>query len=184
MNSISARSSILLFAFLLSLGLAERSAYAETVYQDPKDFIDQAFAGEVPKPSKLNIIGAVRERAEDILDHPSRALRTRYWKRESKTVWILEEIGKTKPITVGIIVQDAAIKDVCVLIYRESHGAEVRHPFFTDQFSGITLEENGRLSSSVDGIAGATLSVYALRKLARLALYFDAVARENEKKAP
>jgi hypothetical protein len=58
-----------------------------------------------------------------------------------------------------------------VLIYRESYGWEVRYPFFTDQFTGLQLDDDLHLTDSIDGISGATLSVNALTKLSRLALY-------------
>ena len=58
-----------------------------------------------------------------------------------------------------------------VLIYRESHGWEVKHDFFTDQFNGLALEEDNGLDGYVDNISGATMSVDALRNLGKLALF-------------
>ena len=43
--------------------------------------------------------------------------------------------------------------------------------FFTDQFNEIGLTGELDLDRGIDGISGATLSVRALKKLARLALY-------------
>lgn len=103
----------------------------------------------------------------------------RYWRDLERTVWILEEIGKTQPITTGISVRSGEIERVQVLIYRESHGWEVRYPFFTDQFRGMSLEADQTLSEHVDGISGATLSVRALTTLARLALRLDAIVLEE-----
>jgi hypothetical protein len=48
----------------------------------------------------------------------------------------------------------------------------VRHDFFTHQFSQAQLKNGNRLDRGIDGIAGATLSVNAMRKLARLALLY------------
>jgi hypothetical protein len=48
----------------------------------------------------------------------------------------------------------------------------VRHAFFTRQFDQAQLE-NGKLDRSIDGITGATLSVEALQRAARLALWLD-----------
>jgi uncharacterized protein with FMN-binding domain len=86
----------------------------------------------------------------------------------------LEEIGKEQPITTGIVVEDGKIDQVKVLVFRESRGFEVRYPFFTDQFRGATLREGLDLDREIDGISGATLSVRALTKLARLALLLHA----------
>ncbi len=71
----------------------------------------------------------------------------------------------------------ARIERVEVLAFRESRGWEIRYPFFTSQFSGLTLAPDGYLSQSVDGITGATLSVRAVERVARLALWLDAQVR-------
>jgi hypothetical protein len=102
-----------------------------------------------------------------------KVLRLRYWDDNTKRAWILEEIGRDKPITVGLITANGKILDVKVLIFRESRGWEVRYPFFTDQFKDTTLTAERNLDQKIDGISGATLSVNALTKLARLALFLD-----------
>ena len=91
---------------------------------------------------------------------------------------ILEEIGKVKPITAGFIVEDNRLTEIQILIYRESHGWEVRYPFFTRQFSGLRLDEDMKLDSNIDGISGATLSVGAIERLSRLALYFHSMVQK------
>ena len=154
-------------------------ATAEDVYQQPEEFLAETFSGDVPAPSFLWLKKDMRPDINRILQHDGfRGLRVRYWQDGSRTAWILEEIGKYKPITTGIVVDEGAIERIKVLTYRESHGWEVRHDFFTGQFKGLTLDTDYRLSTGIDGIAGATLSVNALRNLARLALYFHAIATE------
>lgn len=157
-------------------------AWCDKVYQEPAEFINEVFAGAPPKAAMLPIIGERRKVAAEILDHRPSSLRTRYWKVGNRSAWVLEEIGKTKPITAGIVVENGQIDDIRVLIYRESHGGEVRHSFFTQQFTGAALDQEKRLTETIDGISGATLSVYAMRKLAALALYFDREVKENEEK--
>ncbi len=143
-----------------------------TVYQEPKAFLQQAFAGDVPQPKMLWISGELRDKAEQILQHRPHALRTRYWQRGKRSAWILDKIGKERPITVGIIIDDNQIETIKILIFRESRGWEVKHPFFTDQFKQAQLQPDLRLDKNIDGITGATLSVRAVTKLSRLALYF------------
>ena len=70
-------------------------------------------------------------------------------------------------------IENNQIVAVDVLVYRESRGGEVQQNFFTKQFQGLTLDKNDKLSKKIDGITGATLSVWALQKVARLALMFD-----------
>lgn len=155
----------------------EDEARAEKVFQDPEVFLTEVFDGPVPDPSFLWLISDVKAAAYEILDRNLSGLRQRYWRQGDQTVWILEEIGKTQAITTGISVNDGTIERLQVLIYRESHGWEVRYPFFTDQFRGMSLSSEMELSEQVDGISGATLSVRALTKLARLALLFDGLVR-------
>jgi hypothetical protein len=53
----------------------------------------------------------------------------------------------------------------------------VRDPAFLRQFAGAGLAEGDRLDRGVDGISGATLSVHAMERMSRLALYFDRASR-------
>ncbi|KIO36544.1 FMN-binding protein [Shewanella sp. cp20] len=146
---------------------------AASVYQSSEDFISQAFAGPMPKAKVYWLEDSDKLVIEDILAHKFNKMRLRYWLHEGETVWILEEIGKESPITVGIHVKDKAIVQTKVLVYRESRGDEVRHEFFTDQFKQARLTEEHQLDRKIDGITGATLSVRALTKLSRIALYLD-----------
>jgi hypothetical protein len=169
-------SLILAWGIMWTWGGVGTVAFAadEEVYLSPSTFVEEAFAlGSVGEPLRFWLTAEVQAEVKKVLGRNYPGLRLRYWKNESRTAWILEEIGKVKPITTGIVVDAGAIVKLQVLVYRESHGWEVRHPFFTDQFQGVKLTDGTQLSESIDGITGATLSVNALRKLGRLALYFD-----------
>jgi hypothetical protein len=144
---------------------------ARGTYMEPETFLDEAFAGDPPAPDVIWMRGEIRETVKSIMGHPYPALRIRYWRRHGRSAWILEEIGKEQPITVGLVVNAGRVESIQVLVFRESRGWEVRHPFFTDQFRGAALTPGHELDRRVDGITGATLSVRALKKLARLALY-------------
>ena len=133
-------------------------------------------AGDVPAPRKLWLDHEIKPAVREILGHDLDALRLSYWRRDGRTAWILEEIGRDLPITVGIVVNGETIETLKILIFRESRGWEVRYPFFTDQFRGATLADGARLDTEIDGISGATLSVSAVRRLAELALYLHGVA--------
>lgn len=160
---------IFITASLLFFSVAGFSA--DRVYQTPDSFIDQAFAGQAPKPQVLWLTGDIRNTATDILGHAPHVLRVRYWLAKKRSVWILEEIGKEKPITAGFIVQDNQLEKVKVLIFRESRGWEVERDAFAQQYQGASLTGELQLNRYIDGISGATLSVNAINKLSRLALY-------------
>lgn len=136
----------------------------------PETFVARAFEGSPPAPDTVWLIGDLGERAAAILEHPPRRLRERYWLESGRSVWVLEEIGKERPITVGWIVEDGKIVATEILIYRETRGWEVRYPFFKRQFRNARLTAGQRLDREIDNISGATLSVNAMRRMARLAL--------------
>jgi len=168
-------------AFLM---LISAYALADSPYQSPEEFLGEAFAGSPPAPKVVWLRGAVKETAGEILGHAYPGIRIRYWGKDKRTAWILEEIGKTQPITVGIVVDAAGLESIRVLAFRESRGWEVRYPFFTDQFSGIQLTADNRLNRYIDGISGATLSVRALKKLTRLALYLHQQTEQDHDTSP
>jgi hypothetical protein len=161
-------STTLVLCLLLTVGA---NTLAESVDQEPETFINEVFAGKPPAPEVLWITRSLQESITEILGHAPDTLRVRYWGEKHRTAWILEEIGKERPITVGLVVDNGRMETVKVLAFRESRGWEVRYPFFTDQFKGARLTRENGLDQSIDGISGATLSVRALKKLATLALF-------------
>jgi hypothetical protein len=145
-----------------------------------EQFLSTHFTDQ-PKPGVLWINSELRQQAEQLLGHRFAPLRVRYWKEGTTSAWILDEIGKEMPITIGVVVKDHQLAEVIILEYRESRGGEVRHPFFTAQFKSLTLaptesDQAATLNGPIDGITGATLSVNAVRKIATLALIFHQAA--------
>ena len=164
---------ILITIILCNLIFLTSNSQAKGVYLEPEKFLEQAFENKPPKPEKIWVTKDLKSDIKSILGHDLNVIRLRYWDDGSKTVWILEEIGRDQPITVGLVVKENKIEQLNVLIFRESRGWEVKYPFFTDQFKQTTLTIDKELDRNIDGISGATLSVNALTKLARLALYLD-----------
>jgi hypothetical protein len=162
-------------AFFAVISLASFSVTAKGIYQSGPDFFAEVFAPLQAEPKVLWLTPEIRAQAAAILDRPVRGLRIRYHQSNNKTAWILEEIGKEMPITIGIVVEDDVIQQVKILAYRESRGGEVRYPAYTKQYLGASLQEDYRLNQNIDGITGATLSVWAVNKVAALALYYHAV---------
>lgn len=167
----------LLLISLCSLGIliiaSTPPANAGGVYQEPADFINEVFDNNPPKAEVLWLSKELKQQIVEILDHKYKGLRVRYWQKEKRSAWVLEEIGKEKQITAGIVVNTGKIEQVKVLVFRESRGWEVRHDFFTDQFRQASLKQDNRLDKNIDNISGATLSVRAIKKLARIALLLD-----------
>ena len=98
-------------ACLLSLVFWITPGYAERVYQQPDAFVAEAFGGQAPAPAVLWLTGELKAEVRAILDHDYPALRLRYWGEGVRSAWVLEEIGKESPITVGIVVEKDAVFD-------------------------------------------------------------------------
>lgn len=145
--------------------------FAKGVYLSPEDFLNKTFNGNPPDAERILIKGDIGKGIKTILGQRYRKIRIPYWRDANRTVWILERIGKELPITAGFVVNNNQIEDFKVLIFRESRGWEIRNEFFTRQFDGAHLVQKEQLDRSIDNITGATLSVNAMKKLSRMALY-------------
>lgn len=171
----------ILSMFLLTIPLFFSGANyaAKGVYQTPKAFISNVFAGEIPEAKVLWLTTEDKAVIADIMQHKYNRMRIRYWQHSDETAWILDEIGKEKPITIGVHIKQKKISHFKVLTFRESRGDEVRHDFYVKQFINAKLKKNKQLNQDVDGITGATLSVRATTKVARMALWLDAKATND-----
>ncbi len=151
------------------------AATADTVqqYQSQQAFLIEAFQGKPPAPQLIWLNGNLRQDLTNALGHEPDRLRVRYWRKNKRSAWILDEIGKTRPITAGVVIEGDDILYLKVLAFRESRGWEIKHPFFTRQFTHLSLNSDGQLNRSIDGITGATLSVNAMRRVARAALVLN-----------
>ena len=104
----------------------------------------------------------------------------KYWRTDEKTVWILNSIGKYKPITAAFVVKECKINSAHVLIYREQHGYEIKYPSFLTQFNSLKINNEFRLTRNIDNISGATLSVNSMDRMARTALILDNISNDNK----
>jgi len=161
----------LLLSTLLIVGSA--GVLAGGTYQEPGAFLGDSFSEGTPEAAVIWLTGERKQAIQKLLGHSYTSLRVRYWRQDMRSAWILEEVGKEQPITVGIVVSEGRLERIKVLVFRESRGWEVRHPFFTDQFKNAGLNKERQLDRPIDGISGATLSVRAMKKLAAMALYLD-----------
>jgi hypothetical protein len=158
-------------ALLLLIMMLPALVSAASVYETQTEFLDRAFSGSPPEPDVIWLSGDRKLSVREILGHNYPALRLRYWCAAGRSAWVVEEIGKELPITVGVIIAANYIKSLQVLTYRENRGEEVVTPAFSDQFIDSTLDTAGKLDKNIDGISGATLSVQALTRLATMSLF-------------
>lgn len=151
---------------------------AEIVHQAPAEFLEE----HVPdcRQRALWLDRDLKDEAQALLERPYTGARVRYCEGDGRTAWILDEIGKTEPITTGIVIDDGRVEQVRVLVFRESRGGEVHREAFTRQYRQATLDDDNRLDRTIDGITGATLSVWALNRQVQLALLFDRAVRAQQ----
>jgi len=170
---------IFLLWVLIAICTSHFTLAAKGVYQTPKAFIS-ASLGENSQAKMLWLTKEDKMIIANILNHKYNRMRIRYWQLTNETVWVLDEIGKEKPITIGVHIKEKKINRFKVLTFRESRGDEVRHDFYSQQFLNASLKDNKQLNQHIDGITGATLSVRATTKVARLALWLDAKVTKAE----
>lgn len=166
-----------ILTYLLLL-LAVSALQARGTYQEPTAFLNETFKTDLPQAKVIWLTGEIGKTVSEILHHKPNRLRIRYWLKEQRSAWILEEVGKDEFITAGIVINNNKIEKVKVLIFRESRGDEIRHDFFTRQFKQATIKPDTQLDRTIDGISGATMSVRALTKLSRMALFLSSQIKQ------
>lgn len=168
----------MLYVFLIASSFLTAGNLLE-VFQDPDEYVKSHVSDEKEAAKTIWLDKEKKEMIAKILGHPFNSLRIRYWVKENQTIWVLDEIGKTEPITFGYLVEKESIQEAKVLIFRESRGGEIHNEFFTKQLLNCTLTEKHTLSKKISGITGATLSVNAMKKTAALALYLNSLVIEK-----
>lgn len=77
--------------------------------------------------------------------------------------FIDEVMGQHRPITYAVkLSTDGTVLRQEVMVYRESHGDEIRSPRFTKQFKGKTVNDSLRANRDIDCVSGATISSRAI----------------------
>ena len=115
----------------------------------------------------LKITPAMNGKIKSIMGH-SIGRAVRYKRKGGSTVWVLNRIGKVKPITALFVVSGGRVTRAKVLKYRESIGGEVQRASYLSALAG---------SCKGPHISGATLSVNSMRRMCRLARYLHSQAR-------
>lgn len=86
---------------------------------------------------------------------------------------VASEIGKYLPFEFLVALDGAgSVRDIVVLNYRESRGGEVRRERFTSQYRGKNVSSPVRLNRDILGMAGATLSSWAVNRGVKKTLWW------------
>ena len=173
---------MLLLFTIIAIFTSITTSYAKGVYKTEEAFLNEVFKGEVPASRNITLRSKLRKPIEKILGHSFSGVRIKYWKNKNQTAWVLKEIGKVEYITFGISIKDGEVSTANVLEFKESRGWEIRYPAFTSQYIGARLIKSDKLTKNIDGISGATLSLWAMNKIVKIALMLDEKIQNEEKK--
>jgi len=84
---------------------------------------------------------------------------------------VMNEKGKYRPITLLVgVTPEIRVKDVAVMVYRETRGGDVRRKRFLHQFQSKSLSDPLRVNRDVLHVSGATISSYSVTSAVRRAL--------------
>jgi len=84
---------------------------------------------------------------------------------------VVDEVGKHRPFTVIVAVTpDFRVKDVAVMVYRETRGGEITQRRFLAQYKGKREADPIQLDRDIIGVSGATLSVQGANRAVHKAL--------------
>jgi len=154
----------------------------ETIDQEKSLYLEKIFQGPPPEPGYLWIKPSIRPKIEAVIMHGYNGFRIKYWDKNEKTVWILEDIAKEKPVCVGIITYQEKIISLDIIFSNGKWGKQIQNINFINQFENVEIDEKGILNKNIDGISGATLSVNVVSRLAQLALLLDKIKYSNQVK--
>ena len=170
----------LIYTFIIYAVFFTELSYAKLT-PDEEKFLKKIETSEKLTKNRLILKGPQLEKIKVPMGHTYKKRIFTYWKTDSnKTLWILNSIGKYKPITAAFLVDKCKINSAHVLTYREQHGYEIKYPSFLSQFVSVGVDDKLDLTEVLDNISGATLSVNSMDRMARTAVILDSISNENK----
>jgi len=171
------KSPDIILLLTLIFGLSTSPLYAKTVTLTPKEALQLFFEkSERVVSEKKEIDTALRDSIEKRLGAPFKKKSIVFYlgktgKKTDGYALIDSQIGKTEPITFMTLIDPSGrVKTVEILVYRESHGGEVRSKRFLRQFTGKKMGDRLELGRGIANISGATLSARAMSRGVKRAL--------------
>ena len=166
------------YIILFSILIFGNNALAKQT--DPEvNFLNKVFNNQIPKKERIIVKGEYKEKIKAIMGNKYKKRMFSYWQNDTEQIWILNSIGKYKPITAAFITDNCKVKSSHVLVYREQHGYEIKYPAFLLQFKETEMDKTLKLNTKIDNISGVTLSVNSMKRMARTALLLSKLLNEN-----
>ena len=148
------KNIIIILVFAITL-FNSRSIIAKHPEEDK--FLSKVSNGNTLKKNRLIVKKNLKPELKRIMGSKYKKAIFSYWTQDDKTIWILNSIGKYKPITAGFVVTDCKVNSAYVIVYREQHGYEIKYNSFLSQFKDNQLNSKNKLTKNLDNISGATL---------------------------
>ena len=167
-----------LFIISFSIFILNNNAFTKQTGSE-LDFLNKVFNNQIPKKERIIVKGEYKEKIKSIMGNKYKKRMFSYWRNNTEQIWILNSIGKYKPITAAFITNNCKVKSSHVLVYREQHGYEIKYPAFLLQFKETEMDKTLKLNTKIDNISGATLSVNSMKRMARTALLLSKLSNEN-----
>lgn len=167
-----------------------------TVFLSPTEAIKLIFQdSQEVYQEKKTLDADLQRKAQEILGYtvPETTLNFYVGKTNGKVdgyALIDHQVGKVMPITfITRINPEGKVEDVEIMVYRESHGGEVKSKRFLNQFKDKTWESPIQIQRDIVNISGATLSSRALtvgvkRALVLWKLFYEPDQTQNAKLQP
>ena len=167
-----------LFIILFSISIFNNNAFTKQTSSEV-DFLNKVFNNQIPKKERIIVKGENKKKIKAIMGSKYKKRMFSYWRNNTEQVWILNSIGKYKPITAAFITDNCKVKSSHVLVYREQHGYEIKYQACLLQFKETEMDKTLKLNTKIDNISGATLSVNSMKRMARTALLLSKLSNEN-----
>ena len=169
-----------LLALLLTLAVSPAQAQQETtVYltldQAPKAVFPGAQIERKDVPSTSDLRAKIKEKLGRLQPTVWEASYIAFTARQSNATIgyavVVDEIGKVSPFTLIVsATRDFKVRDVAVMVYRETRGGEITQRRFLAQYRGKRSTDPILLDRDIVGITGSTLSVQGANRAVHKAL--------------
>lgn len=153
-----------------------------TTYLTTEQAQQAIFPGAKLTPADVRMTDAQRKAVEQASGVRVRHTEQKVWQVDGGGWFILDEVlGKHEFIAYALgLNADGSVKQIEVMDYRETYGAEIRDAKWRAQFVGKTSRAKLKLDDDIQNVSGATLSCRHITDgVKRLLAFYDLVLRKN-----
>lgn len=161
-------------------------ALAQEFYTTPEVLTLLFPKSEFVKPDKYTLTLPQQDHLKKILKSPEVKQDWTFYTATTKSrtdgYALIDQVrGKEKPFTyVVAFTPDGKVSGVEILLYRESHGSQIRNRAFRKQFTGKSSEDQLKLGQDIRNVSGATISARSITfGVKRATLVWNEIYKKN-----